>query len=67
MDGGDTEQLKKEEFYTFQSEYREEDILYSLKEVFPPEKVATLESRKKVELFSSRPDHKCIVKLRPVQ
>ena len=38
-----------------------------MEEVFPLEKVATLVSRKKVELFSGSPDHLCIVQLRPVQ
>ena len=67
VDGGDTEQMKEEDFYTFQSEYREEDILSSLEEIFPPEKVASLVSRKKVELFDGSPDHLCTVQLRPVQ
>ena len=65
VDGGDGEQLKEEDHFSFLSEYGEEDILFSLEEVFPPEKIATMMSR--VRVAPSSADHLCNVTLRPVQ
>ena len=64
VDGG--EHPMEEDLYSFISDYGEEDILFSLDEVFPPEKVATLLSRDPVSAALSA-DHLCHVKLRPVQ
>ena len=64
VDGGHTEQLKEEDVLTFQSEYREEVILFSLEEVFPTENGTTLMSKNKVEPLSANPYN---VQLMPVQ
>ena len=63
--GGHREQLKEEDHYSFLSGYGEEDILFSLEEVFPPEKVAVMLSSVRVAPLSA--DHLCNVTLRPVQ
>ena len=47
--------------FTFKSEYAEEDILYSLKEIFPPF-MAQLNSR--VRLGARAADHQCIVSVK---
>ena len=54
-----------EDHYSFVSDFGEEDILFSLEEVFPPEKIATLLSRVRVSPLSA--DHQCHMMLRPVQ
>ena len=66
VDGGDMEELYEEYLYSVNSEYREEDILDSLQEIFPPQKVATLVSRDRVLPLSGSPDHLCTVTLRKV-
>ena len=66
-DGGDMEELYKEDLYSFHSEYGEEDILDSLEEIFPPKKLATLVSRDRVLPLSGSPDHLCTVMLRQIQ
>ena len=65
VDGGDREKIMLEDHYSFVSDFGEEDILFSLEEVFPPEKIATLLSRVRVSPLSA--DHQCHMMLRPVQ
>ena len=54
----------KEEVNSFKSDYGEEDILYSLEEIFPVD-IAKLVSRVRTAQRSA--DHLCTVLLRPVQ
>jgi hypothetical protein len=60
VDGQDADKFKEVSF-TFKSEYGEEDIRFSLGEIFPPF-VAQLDSR--VRLGRLAADHQCIVSLR---
>ena len=51
--------------YSFESMYAEEDILYTLDEIFPKsEVICTLESRVRLEPLSAQ--HLCIVKVRAI-
>ena len=67
VDEGDTEEIINEDLYTFNSEYREEDLLDSLQEILAPQKVATLISRDRVLPLSGSPDHLCTVTLGQAQ
>jgi hypothetical protein len=60
VDGQDNA-LLDEVSYTFKSEYGEEDIRFSLEELFPPF-VAQLDSRVRLGRLSA--DHQCIVSLK---
>ena len=53
--------------YSFHSECREEDLLDSLQEIFPPQEVAAFVSRDRVLPLSGSPDHLCTMTLGQAQ
>ena len=65
VDGAENEE--KDDRFSFPSEYREDDIMDCLEEIFPPQKLATLVSRVQLPSLSGSPDHLCTVILSQVQ
>ena len=55
-----------EVYFTFKSEYGEEDVIYSLGEMFPPDVVTstTLVSRVRLGKLWETADHQCTVSLK---
>jgi hypothetical protein len=62
VDGEIEEETSK---YSFESSYHEEDILYTLREIFPPSEVKlTLESRERIKPLDAC--HICTVVIKPI-